>query len=677
MSRGKGGRGRGRGHGRGRGNASKKSGSSSTKLKGLCAELGENVFHYGTRKCQDLLKTTKEKCATYIGSHYSQDIATEILNETRFVVPTVEIPQDVIDRHNAEIENKKIQWATERSGHAQSINQWKQLPEKDRDYVKIGESEAKIHELTFKIDKEHPIELRNEDKSRFDSRMSQYSTREANLQKHRGQVYHLLLGQCTPTLQDKMKTKGTEWDKVKASTDPLMLLQLITSTVLSHNDDTNIFETIYEQGQKVKCFSQNQLDDLAYYDAFNQRVEVAEDIGESFLNDTLARHVSHQLFEAKQDPITKEVDWDQLTDDEQCDCYAEAREQYLTYMMLRGAASKHQKLKDDTRNDFIKNSGDYPKTRSALLKLFENYGKNEQPKVVEESAFTTKAKEVICHKCKKPGHYARNCPENDDDDKKKKAKDDDSSDDSSVESKKSRSSRSSKSSRKSKKKKEKKLTVKLPKKLSKEKAKQLATFAQTLSQIPEEDQDDSSLSDSDESYSVQFLTLEEDTCFLLGSKELDEAATIKHHHALAQKAKGAGLQLRDVVLLDNQSTCDIWCDESQVEKIRTSSTKMRIASNGGSLLVNQKAKVPGYRQAVWFSKNALTNILSLKNLIKQYRVTYDSEKATEFVVHRENVGMPDMHFVMHESGLHIYNPRQSHHQSFAITTLAQKKEGFS
>jgi hypothetical protein len=42
----------------------------------------------------------------------------------------------------------------------------------------------------------------------------------------------------------------------------------------------------------------------------------------------------------------------------------------------------------------------------------------------------------------------------------------------------------------------------------------------------------------------------------------------------------------------------------------------------------------------------MTNILCLKNLIRLYRVTYDSERRTAFIVHREEFGLPNMVFDM-------------------------------
>ncbi len=73
------------------------------------------------------------------------------------------------------------------------------------------------------------------------------------------------------------------------------------------------------------------------------------------------------------------------------------------------------------------------------------------------------------------------------------------------------------------------------------------------------------------------------------------------------------------------------------------------------MTTNLQAELPGYHANVWFSKKAITNIILLKNLIKQYWVTYDSRYET-FVVHREAHGKPNMEFRMHESGLHYFDP---------------------
>jgi hypothetical protein len=74
---------------------------------------------------------------------------------------------------------------------------------------------------------------------------------------------------------------------------------------------------------------------------------------------------------------------------------------------------------------------------------------------------------------------------------------------------------------------------------------------------------------------------------------------------------------------------------------------------------------------VWFSKKAITNILSLKDVIKCYRVTYDSYDGA-LIVWRDNKSLPNMVFRMHSSGLHFYDPKQEEF-NFVVTVEENMK----
>jgi hypothetical protein len=90
------------------------------------------------------------------------------------------------------------------------------------------------------------------------------------------------------------------------------------------------------------------------------------------------------------------------------------------------------------------------------------------------------------------------------------------------------------------------------------------------------------------------------------------------------------------------------------------------------MLLTKKASINNYNQEVWYSTEAITNIFSLKNVRKQYRVTYDSDEGC-FVVHREEFGLPNMIFQEHPSGLHYYDPRREQGSfSFVETVRANK-----
>ncbi len=84
--------------------------------------------------------------------------------------------------------------------------------------------------------------------------------------------------------------------------------------------------------------------------------------------------------------------------------------------------------------------------------------------------------------------------------------------------------------------------------------------------------------------------------------------------------------------------------------------------------------MPGYHMHLWYNKKAITNILSLSNVIKQYRVIYDSSDQM-FVVHRDPEGKPDMEFWMHKSRLHYFDPRES--EFTFVNTVSKNKAGFT
>ena len=74
------------------------------------------------------------------------------------------------------------------------------------------------------------------------------------------------------------------------------------------------------------------------------------------------------------------------------------------------------------------------------------------------------------------------------------------------------------------------------------------------------------------------------------------------------------LDLRNVILLDNQSTLDLICNKKLATKIGTSNRTTTVQGNGGTLNITHRANFKGYTSKPWFSKEAITNILSFKNM---------------------------------------------------------------
>ena len=121
----------------------------------------------------------------------------------------------------------------------------------------------------------------------------------------------------------------------------------------------------------------------------------------------------------------------------------------------------------------------------------------------------------------------------------------------------------------------------------------------------EEDDDDSSISSSEGTNHFQM--------------ELDLLEERNPKIVLALKSsKNVDLDLRNVLLLDNQSTFDLCCNKKFTSQITKATNALTMTSNGGGLRITEKCKIPGYKYPVWYSKKAITNIICLKNLIKCY-----------------------------------------------------------
>ena len=77
------------------------------------------------------------------------------------------------------------------------------------------------------------------------------------------------------------------------------------------------------------------------------------------------------------------------------------------------------------------------------------------------------------------------------------------------------------------------------------------------------------------------------------------------------------------MLLDSQSTIDIFCNKKLLKRIYKSTSTLTIRCNAGVRQTNLWGYVSGYGW-VWYYPDGIANILSLSRVKEQFRVTFDS-----------------------------------------------------
>ncbi len=351
--------------------------------------------------------------------------------------------------------------------------------------------------------------------------------------------------------------------------------------VLKQTENQYPVAAVWEQYGAVFNAKQGNLTSTEWYERFNTKVEVAESVGCVFANNKTLTYCLELEYKRP---------YSQLTNAEKTVDINLARDRFIAYGMLKTSSNAHNKIRLDLSDDFTKGSNNNPTTPL----LLDKYSK--KPAVVNHSEGTAFAqggikkkkqkskndtdsknvkynkefyKDKDCFQCGKKGHPKVACTV-----KMVPADEEEST-------KPALSTKSASS-----------------KALSKEVGKTLSlinnvfkTMGKALSQVHKEI---GTLAD-DESFEEQSHA---QVGMVMCGKKGYSFATGK-------------FSMRNHLLLDNQSLVHVFCNPQFVSNVRSAGRQLKLTSNGGNLPILEVADFDGFNKVVWYSEDAITNILSL------------------------------------------------------------------
>ena len=87
------------------------------------------------------------------------------------------------------------------------------------------------------------------------------------------------------------------------------------------------------------------------------------------------------------------------------------------------------------------------------------------------------------------------------------------------------------------------------------------------------------------------------------------------------------------ILLVSQLTIDMFSNKKLLTNIRDSKQTLTLDFNAGRAIETHKGDLKCYGM-VWYFPEGIANLLSLYNVEKKHKVTYDSSMKTGFIVHK-------------------------------------------
>jgi hypothetical protein len=200
---------------------------------GACKDLEGHFFTIGSgnkSKDGDMLCTSMEKMATYIGTKYGNKTAQELTSGKKIILLEPAYLQAILVRHvervKATRERIELRLKSLRAEKMAIEDKNISAPTDCGLLKELHEVDDQIAKGDIKLKDEVEMKLTNDENTSHSHVWCSHHNLSNSPKKSRGRIYSLLLGQCTQVLVDKMK-QDADWVKISGLFDPTLLFKLI------------------------------------------------------------------------------------------------------------------------------------------------------------------------------------------------------------------------------------------------------------------------------------------------------------------------------------------------------------------------------------------------------------------------------------------------------------------
>jgi hypothetical protein len=148
------------------------------------------------------MRSTQEKIGQYVGIKYGEDIANELTNKAMVTIPPPVYFTAILLRHQEwerHVRRKQLNMRTALGAKLAQLQSTSGI----QDAVAIAEVENQVEDVAYHQGQEVPYNLTDLEKLEYRNESKTHSQHVATLEKHHGNVYALIYGQCTQTCRTK------------------------------------------------------------------------------------------------------------------------------------------------------------------------------------------------------------------------------------------------------------------------------------------------------------------------------------------------------------------------------------------------------------------------------------------------------------------------------------------